>query len=224
MRSRSTSPCMCTSARAPPWKLMGSATTLLLTGERRRPSCSRRVPAAVCQPGDGRSARHRPLLQPPGPRHHGQDAQRHWRDPHHPLAVLQVRNFIKWNESKVQEINLQSNLQIHGHWRLCRRRHRWSLLLLVPDRPHRPPDVFLAADQPHAVLRLPRAVQGHLLRDLPGARGHDHGAVRAGHHRDGQRPELRVWEPVPAGHAPMGRLALHLSNSALPSLPIMTRC
>ena len=53
---------------------------------------------------------------------------------------------------------MQSNPQIHGHWRLCRPRHCWSLLLLVPDRSHRPLDDPLAADQV-AVLQLPRALQ-----------------------------------------------------------------
>ena len=53
---------------------------------------------------------------------------------------------------------MQSNPQIHGHWRLCWQRHCWSLLLLVPDRSHRPPDVLLTADQV-AVLQLPRTVQ-----------------------------------------------------------------
>ena len=45
---------------------------------------------------------------------------------------------------------MQSNPQIHGHWRLCWQRHCWSLLLLVPDRSHRPPDVLLAGDQGNA--------------------------------------------------------------------------
>ena len=86
-----------------------------------------RVPA-VGQPGDGRFARHCPLLQ--------------------------VRNFIElYNTTKYQSIP-----QIHGHWRLCWQRHCWSLLLLVPDRSHWPPDVLLAADQV-AVLQLPRTVQ-----------------------------------------------------------------
>ena len=86
-----------------------------------------RVPA-VGQPGDGRFARHCPLLQ--------------------------VRNFIElYNTTKYQSIP-----QIYGHWRLCWQRHCWSLLLLVPDRSHWPPDVLLAADQV-AVLQLPRTVQ-----------------------------------------------------------------
>ena len=86
-----------------------------------------RVPA-VGQPGDGRFARHCPLLQ--------------------------VRNFIElYNTTKYQSIP-----QIHGHWRLCWQRHCWSLLLLVPDRSHWPPDVLLAAEQV-AVLQLPRIVQ-----------------------------------------------------------------
>ena len=86
-----------------------------------------RVPA-VGQPGDGRFARHCPLLQ--------------------------VRNFIElYNTTKYQSIP-----QIHGHWRLCWQRHCWSLLLLVPDRSHWPPDVLLAADRV-AVLQLPRTVQ-----------------------------------------------------------------
>ena len=68
--------------------------------------------------------------------------------------LLQVRNFIElYNTTKYQSIP-----QIHGHWRLCWQRHCWSLLLLVPDRSHWPPDVLLAADQV-AVLQLPRTVQ-----------------------------------------------------------------
>ena len=75
--------------------------------------------------------------------------------------LLQVRNFI--DSSKTQP-NMQ--LQIHGHWKLCRRRHCWSLLLLVPDRSHRPPDVLLAADQV-AILQFPQAVQVIFRRTVP---------------------------------------------------------
>lgn len=41
------------------------------------------------------------------------------------------------------------------------------------------------------------------MRDLPVPRAHDHGSVYSRHHRDVQRPQQLVGEPVLGGHAPM---------------------
>ena len=73
-----------------------------------------------------------------------------------PATALSFRSEILL--SYITQPNMQSNPQIHCHWRLCCQRHCWSLLLLVPDRSHWPPDVLLAVDQV-AVLQLPRTVQ-----------------------------------------------------------------
>ena len=80
-----------------------------------------------------------------------------------PATALSFRSEILL--SYITQPNMQSNPQIHCHWRLCCQRHCWSLLLLVPDRSHWPPDVLLAADQV-AVLQLPRTVQVILRRPV----------------------------------------------------------
>ncbi|KOB69876.1 Calcium-transporting ATPase [Operophtera brumata] len=48
-----------------------------------------------------------------------------------------------------------------------------------------------------------KADEGRRLQDLHGPSPHDYGAVRAGHHRDAERYELAVREPVADRHAPV---------------------
>ncbi|CAM9118643.1 unnamed protein product, partial [Bubo scandiacus] len=139
--------------------------------------------AALGEPGDRRATGHRVGLQPARPGHHGQAPAQPQGAAHQRVALLPLL----------------------GHRRLRGRGHRGRSRLVVPLRRGRAQRHLPPADALHAVLGAQRGVRGAGVRHLRVAGAHDHGAVRAGHHRDVQRPQQPLGEPIAAADAALGQ-------------------